>query len=153
MKVEHLIDTPLLLPAHRRVLLNIMYTQNLLYDHFGEIAKHYGISMEQFNVLEMLKDQHTRPVNMHMIQERMVTRTSNTTRLIDKLLHKGLVTRKICPENRRKTEISITREGLSLLEEIHPVIARNQIRLSSSLSGPELETLNSLLGKFRANLK
>lgn len=153
MKIDDIIDTSLLLPAHKKVILNIMYTQNVLYDHFGEIVKHHGLSLEQFNVLDILRDQNTKSVNMHMIQKRMLTRTSNTTRLIDKLLHKGLVSRKICTENRRKTEISLTREGLLLFEEIEPAIAYHQIKLSSNLTSQELKTLNSLLEKYRTYLK
>jgi hypothetical protein len=77
VKREDIIHASLLLPIHKRAALNIMYTQNVLYNHFGEIVKHHGLSLEQFNVLDILRDQNTKPVNMYMIQERMVARTSN----------------------------------------------------------------------------
>lgn len=153
MKIEDILHSSPLLSVHKRVILNIMHTQNLLYDHFGEIVKQHGLSLEQFHVLEILRDLNTKSVNMHMIQEQMVTRTSNTTRLIDKLLDKGLVTRKICPADRRKTEITITGEGLLLFEKIKPALALYETELSGNLTCAELETLNSLLEKYRINLK
>lgn len=133
----------------KRTVLNIMYTQNFLSERFNEILKAYDLSPEQFNVLRILKGQNGKPTNMCVIQERMIAKTSNTTRLVDKLLLKELVTREICPDNRRKMEIAITEKGLELLVELNPKVECHESALSQNLTTEELEQLNYLLEKFR----
>ena len=86
---------------------------------------------------------------LKVLQERMLAKTSNTTRLVDKLLLKELVTRKVCPANRRKVEVLITSKGLDLLTELDPLVDQHEACFTSNLSGEELETLNFLLEKFR----
>uniref|UniRef100_UPI00261BDFB2 MarR family winged helix-turn-helix transcriptional regulator n=1 Tax=Flavobacterium sp. TaxID=239 RepID=UPI00261BDFB2 len=102
-----------------------------------------------FNVLRILRGQKGNPANMSMIQERMITKNSNTTRLIDKLLAKSLVTRNVCPENRRKIEIVITAKGRALLEELDPLVAANEELFVKNLSEDEQKVLIELLEKFR----
>ena len=79
----------------------------------------------------------------------MISKMSNTTRLVDKLILKGYVERFTCKKNRRKVEIFITQEGLNILKEIDPIIDITESELSSNLSDHELETLNTLLTKLR----
>jgi DNA-binding MarR family transcriptional regulator len=86
---------------------------------------------------------------MCVIQERMIAKTSNTTRLVDKLLLKGLVNREVCEQNRRKMEITITEKGLKLLTELDPKIEAHEKLFSFNLSPEELENLNNLLEKYR----
>lgn len=135
----------------KKTVLNIMYTQNVLAEKFNEILKAYDLSPEQFNVLRILKGQNGKPTNMCVIQERMIAKTSNTTRLVDKLLLKELVTREICPGNRRKMEIAITEKGLELLADLNPKVEYNECQLAQKLTADELEQLNYLLEKLRTN--
>jgi DNA-binding MarR family transcriptional regulator len=79
----------------------------------------------------------------------MISKTSNTTRLVDKLLLKELVTREVCSENRRKIEVVITKKGLNLLLELDPKVINSQNSFSDNLTEEELETLNILLEKYR----
>ena len=79
----------------------------------------------------------------------MVNKMSNTTRLVDKLIHKNLVERFVCKENRRKIEIIITKEGLKLLEILDPIIDHLEDNFSNSITKEELLTLNQLLEKVR----
>jgi DNA-binding MarR family transcriptional regulator len=79
----------------------------------------------------------------------MVARTSNTTRLVDKLLLKDLVTRNVCPENRRKIEVLITQKGLDLLTELDPKVQRHSDFFAKNLTEEELIQLNILLEKYR----
>jgi DNA-binding MarR family transcriptional regulator len=84
-----------------------------------------------------------------MIQERMIAKTSNTTRLVDKLLLKELVLREVCPINRRKMEITITEKGLQLLLQLDPLVEAHEQHFAKNLTNAELELLNELLEKFR----
>lgn len=136
------------MPLSRKTLLHIMYTQNVLSEKFNELIKPYDLSGEQYNVLRILRGQKG-PANMSAIQERMVARSSNTTRLIDKLLLKELVTRDVCPGNRRKMEVEITQKGLALLSELDPKVNAHEELFSGNMTEEELTHLNRLLEKFR----
>ncbi len=133
----------------KKTLLNVMYTQNVISEKFNELLKPFDLSPEQFNVLRILRGQKGKPANMSMIQERMIAKTSNTTRLVDKLLLKELVLREVCPINRRKMEITITEKGLKLLLQLDPLVEAHEQSFSKNLSVAELELLNELLEKFR----
>ncbi|AWG26781.1 MarR family winged helix-turn-helix transcriptional regulator [Flavobacterium kingsejongi] len=149
MKIEAVIKTEKALTLSKQVLLNILHTQNVLQEKFNEVLKPYEISGEQFNVLRILRGQNGNPANMCVIQERMIAKTSNTTRLVDKLLLKKLVTREICKNNRRKVEIKITDKGLGLLNDLDPKIVCHEQRFSDNLAENELLQLIELLEKFR----
>lgn len=149
MKIEEIIKSNVALDDSKKVILNLMYTQNVIGDNFNELLKPYDVSPEQYNVLRILRGQKGAAVNMCEIQERMLAKNSNTTRLIDKLLLKNYVTRDVCPENRRKMEILITLNGLSLLEELDPKVTEHEQTFASNLDKEELNTLNQLLEKYR----
>ena len=97
-------------------MLNLIYTQHVISEKFSELLKRHDLSSEQYNVLRILRGQKGNPANMCMIQERMIAKTSNTTRLVDKLVSKDMVIRKVCPANKRKMEVTITEKGMSVLQ-------------------------------------
>lgn len=137
------------IPVSKKVILNVMYAQNIIADKLMETLKPYDISIEQFNVLRILRGQKGRPANMGFIQEQMIAKTSNTTRLVDKLLFKGLVDRQVCPQNRRKMEVTITEKGLQLLEIVDTLIEEAEEKITAAFSQEEKEQLYSLLEKFK----
>ncbi len=149
MNIEEEIKSTIKLSITKKVILNLTVTKNYIGDRFNEILKPYGISSEQYNVLRILRGQKGNPLNMQDIQERMVTKNSNTTRLIDKLLLKNMVIRNTCPNNRRKIEIIITENGLNILSELDVIIDKFDLIFTEKLTNEELETLNILLEKIR----
>jgi len=149
MKIEDIIKATIVLEDSKKTILNVLYTQNVITDKFNEVLKPYELSGEQYNVLRILRGQKGNPANMCVIQERMLAKTSNTTRLVDKLLLKELVTRKVCPENRRKIEVLITPKGLDVLTELDPKVLEHEHFFSKNLNPEELEQLNRLLEKYR----
>lgn len=149
MTIEEIIKSSVPMSPHKRVVLNIGYTQNKLAEGIQSVLKPFDISAEQFNVLRILRGQKGKPANMSLIQERMLAKTSNTTRLVDKLLVKELVTRKICPSNRRKMEIKITAKGLELLSQLDPIIIGHEHAYGQKMTAEELDQLSKLLDKFR----
>ncbi|WP_439554440.1 MarR family winged helix-turn-helix transcriptional regulator [Flavobacterium macrobrachii] len=152
MKIEDVIKSTVSIDDSKKVILNIIYTQSVIGEKFAEVLKPYELSSEQYNVLRILRGQKGNPANMCVIQERMIAKNSNTTRLIDKLLLKELVTREVCPDNRRKIEVQITPKGLELLLELDPKVIEHEKMFANNLSQEELSELNHLLEKFR-NLK
>ena len=149
MKIEEVIKSTVPLDIAKKVILNFTYTQIVIGDKFHEILKPFDISREQYNVLRILRGQKGHPANMCVIQERMLAKNSNTTRLIDKLLLKKYVTREVCPDNRRKIEVLITQKGLDILRELDPIVLEHEQLFANNLTNTELEQLNFLLEKYR----
>lgn len=149
MKIEEIIKSTVSISDAKKVILNLMYTNTIVGEKFLDILKPFDLSSEQYNVLRILRGQKGNPANMCVIQERMIAKNSNTTRLIDKLLLKNLVTREVCSENRRKIEIQITQKGLDLLTELDPIVIQHEELLASNLTTQELKELNRLLEKYR----
>ena len=85
---------------------------------------------------------------MSTLNDRMVNKMSNTTRLVDKLLLKGYVDRFVCESNRRKVEITITNEGMEVLSEMDKAVTAAEAALVAQLSDAEMQSLNVLLDKF-----
>ena len=113
--------------------------------------KPHGISLPQFNVLRILRGQKGVAANLFTVQERMIHKMSNTTRLIDKLIDKKLVRRAVCEENRRKIELYITAEGLELLQRVDPIVAAVENNFTDLLDQESLENLDALLHQLKIN--
>jgi DNA-binding MarR family transcriptional regulator len=135
----------------QRAYLNVVYTASVLNLEQTRLFKPFGLSLQQYNVLRILRGQNGTPVSIGLIQERMLDIQSNASRLIDKLEDKKLVIRKVCPNDKRQMEITITHEGLKVLLELDTVIASNESNIQ--LTDDEADMLNDLLNKLRENQK
>ena len=113
------------------------------------LLKPYDISSQQFNVLRILRGQQGKPLNLFTIQERMLNRMSNATRLVEKLRLKGLVTRELCEHNRRKVEIAITNKGMDLLDSLDPILQQLEKDTFKNLSEEEAQQLSDTLDRIR----
>ena len=149
MKIEEIIKSTVTINEAKKIILNIMFAHTIISEKFNEVLKPFDLSSEQYNVLRILRGQKGKPANMSVIQERMISKNSNTTRLVDKLVLKELVIRKICPSNKRKMEITITEKGLEVLSTLDPITIEHENSLASNLTTEELEQLNYLLEKYR----
>lgn len=117
----------------------------------GTALKSSGISLQQFNVLRILRGRKGVPANLQTVQKRMIHKMSNTTLLIDKLIEKNLVVRKICKDNRRKIEIFITDKGLEVLNQLDNKIQETEAAILKPLSLEEQKILRSLINKITLN--
>ncbi len=149
MKIEEVIKTSKM-PNTQRTVINLIYTANKASDRLSDVLKPFDISLQQFNVLRILRGQKGVPANLSTIQERMIHKMSNTTRLVDKLIAKQLVKRNTCRENRRKVEIFITQSGLDILDKLDNLIAQAERDLTRELKADEFDALNLLLEKVRS---
>ena len=126
----------------------MLVTADRLSYRTNSILKPFDISKEQFNVLRILKGQKNKPISLHSVSERMISQSSNATRLVEKLRVKGLVNRNQCPSDRRQVDIMITEKGVKLLETVNPLVLEDGNRMRS-LSEKEAQQLNELLEKMR----
>ena len=149
MSVEEQLKSSSNIEPYRKSILNLMYTGNWVNERLSEYFKKFDLTSQQFNILRILRGQKGTVINLQDIQQRMISKMSNTTRLIEKLRLKSLVTRVQCKENRRKIDIRITDSGLDLLAEIDKTIANYEKDMTDNLSDKEAAQLNMLLNKLR----
>ncbi len=148
MKLEEEIKQPKFKSEAQKLAINIIYTANWMGTLHHNLFKQHKISNQQYNILRILRGQKGKPANLGLLQERMLDKNSNASRLIDKLILKKLVTRKANKVDKRIVDIEITQEGLDLLEIIQPEMDRLEGSMNS-LSPSEMITLNDLLDKLR----
>ncbi|NJB35938.1 MULTISPECIES: MarR family winged helix-turn-helix transcriptional regulator [Flavobacteriaceae] len=148
MNVEKLIKTSKEIPIKQRSIIHLQMVSNMITEQINNALKPFDVSLQQFNVLRILRGQKGKPANLSTISERMVSKMSNTTRLVDKLIKKEYVERQVCASNRRKVEIRITKNGLAALEEIDKVLLNKENDLTKSFTDEDLKQLNNLLDKF-----
>lgn len=148
-QLEDILKTKQAMPLSRKTVLNVFHLNSILKDKLLLSLKPYDLSIEQFNVLRILRGQKGHAVNLQDIQDRMINKMSNTTRLVDKLILKDYVERFICENNRRKVEIFITNKGLELLGKLDPIIDDTEKNITNALSAEELQILNSLMNKLK----
>lgn len=147
-KIEDAIKQKKFENEFHKLTINVIYTASWFQSRHLQIFKPYGISGPQYNILRILKGQFPNPAPLKLLTERMIDKMSNTSRLVEKLLKKGLVERTICKDNRRQVDISITPAGLELLKEVGKKMEMESSRLTS-LSEKEAKQLNLLLDKLR----
>ena len=128
-----------------KAMLNIVYTANWVSSHQNSFFKPFGISPQQYNILRILKGAAI-PIKVQIIKERMIERSPNATRLMDKLCDKKLIERLPCPDDRRVVHISITKKGLQLIDTI---AKEKQHSLLQNLTEKEASQLSDLLDKIR----
>jgi DNA-binding MarR family transcriptional regulator len=131
-----------------KAFVNVLYTSNQFYAQNQQRLKKHGISPEQYNVLRILRGSHPKPLSLLDISGRMLDKSSNATRLVEKLRLKNLVTRKTCKIDRRQVDIGITDSGLSTLEKLDSEM-KDMFETFQHLSLEEAQTLNQLLDKMR----
>ncbi|WP_405575682.1 MarR family winged helix-turn-helix transcriptional regulator [Winogradskyella sp. Asnod2-B02-A] len=148
-ELNKILKTKANLSLPQATVINIFHTGIWIKDDFLLQLKPYDLSLEQFNVLRILRGQKGNAINLQDIQERMISKMSNTTRLVDKLIKKKFVKRTICKTNRRKVEIIITNLGLEALETIDPIIDNTEKNITKNLTQDELMQLNTLLIKLK----
>lgn len=148
MKLEDEISQRTFKNDFHKATVNIIYTYNWLVNFQMNLLKPYGLTIQQFNILRILRGQYPNPTTIKLIKERMLDKMSDASRIVEKLRLKGLVDRKECPHERRKVDVLITQKGLDLLKETDSH-DDELITKTSSLNEHEIKKLNELLDKIR----
>lgn len=149
MKLEEAIHQPKFKDEWHKAHVNVLYTAGWIRQTNMEVLKPFKISGQQFNILRILRGMHPKPASVKLLMERMLDKDSNASRLVDKLLEKGLAERHSCPSDRRKVDVAITGEGLALLEKASEAIERQMNKCLNRLSEQEARLLNELLDRMR----
>ena len=128
-----------------KALLNIIYTANWISSCQNEFFKKFGISAQQYNILRILRGAGE-PLKVQTIKDRMLERSPNATRLMDKLCAKNYIERLPSEYDRRVVKITITQEGIDLLASIPTNLNKDLLK---NLTENEAEQLSNLLDKMR----
>ncbi|HMB91363.1 MAG TPA: MarR family transcriptional regulator [Rhodothermales bacterium] len=148
MQLEEEIQPQPFKSVYHRLAVNLHYTAGWFMRTSGAWLDPYDLSLQQYNILRILRGQHPTPCTATVLLERMVDPMSNVSRLVEKLRQKGLVARCTCRTDRRAVDVLITDQGLALLDDLDRAEAE-WLETFKTLDAEEVETLNSLLDKLR----
>ena len=133
---------------HHKMLVNIIFTSSWLSSKHACRLKPYGISLQQYNILRILRGQHPKPVTINVLIDRMLDKNSNASRLVEKLRLKKLVERAVSVDDRRAVNVIITQKGLALLTELDK-LEEVFLKELKCITAKEAELMSSLLDKLR----
>lgn len=152
MRLEDALKTNKFESEKHKATLNLLYSTYWLKDHISSAMKENGITVEQFNVLRILKGMHPKDMCVKDIGSRMIEKSSNVPRIIDKLLLKQLVQRQPSAEDKRETMVSLTEKGIEVLQDANRLMSSTTNDIIG-ITDDEAEQLNALLEKFRSKVE
>ena len=149
MRLEEAIKTNKFNDERHKATVNILYTAYWLRNLFSGTLKEYGITLEQHNVLRILKGSYPQELCVKDIASRILEKSSNVPRIIDRLVAKKLVKRTQSKEDKRETLVSLTEKGIETIDSARKSIegvTAEQVLISDE----EGRMVNELLEKIRA---
>jgi DNA-binding MarR family transcriptional regulator len=132
---------------HQRSIINIIFTYNWMMEQLKQLVEPFNITMQQFNILRILRGSGA-PLTTLQIRERMLDKMSDTSRIVDRLVIKGLAKKVVCKTDKRLVDITITDKGKKLLLKLDQYEGSFD-KIVNPLSVNDAKALNSLLDKMR----
>jgi len=145
--IEKLISQKTFTSEYNKGLIGLIFVGNWIVSRHQHFFKKFDITMQQYNILRILRGQYPKAANINTLKERMLDKMSDVSRLVERLRKAGLVERKSSEIDRRAVDVQITAKGLSLLEIVDKDLPDLEDSLKLSLSEDEITVLNSLLDK------
>jgi DNA-binding MarR family transcriptional regulator len=136
----------------QKMLINLIYTYNVLSSKMQEFLKVESLTMQQYNILRILRGQHPNPATNSLVKDRMLDKNSDVTRIIDRMIRDGLVLRVNCESDRRRVDITITDAGLDKLQRLDRISGQMD-QIAAGLTEDEAVNLNEMLDKLRSECK
>ncbi|PUZ24876.1 MarR family transcriptional regulator [Chitinophaga parva] len=146
--IEKLISQSNFRSEYHKGMVGLIFVGNWIVSKHQQFFKRFDITMQQFNILRILRGQYPGTANINLLKDRMLDKMSDVSRLVERLRKAELVDRKSCPSDRRAVDVIITQKGLELLEAIDAEIDELQDDMTATLSEKEIQQLNKLLDKF-----
>lgn len=135
---------------YQRGLVSLIFVGNWITSRHQQFFKRYEITMQQFNILRILRGQHPKAASINVLKERMLDKMSDVSRLVERLRKSELIERKSCEMDRRAVDVKITTKGLDLLRSIDEELGQLDDSFKS-LNEKEVSQLNKLLDKMLEN--
>ncbi len=148
MAIEQEIQQPKFKTEHQRALVNLLFTYGWSIERIKQLVTCEGITHQQYNILRILRGSLPKPLSTLQIRERMLDKMSDTSRIVDRLVVKGLAKKTLCKKDRRLVDVTITEKGKKLLEKLDGRQPEMD-NIFGNLSVNEAAQLNTLLNKIR----
>lgn len=148
MKIEEVLVMNKFESEYHKASLNVIYTSNFIQSLSKQITDQEKITLQQYNVLRILRGQNGQPATINLLKERLLDRMSDVSRIVDRLVQKELVSRCTSKMDRRAVDIIITRDGLAILDRMDKKMSIDNL-LEKKLTDQECQQLNYLLDKLR----
>lgn len=148
MKLEEEIKQTQFESQHQKMGINLLFTYNWYKDKLQCFFKPFGITMQQFNVLRILRGQQPKPLSACDIRERLLDKGADTPRIVTRMIKEGWVQKEVNPADRRLINVSITEAGLALLKDIDKEMQK-MYDLFEHFSDEEANRMNELFDKMR----
>jgi DNA-binding MarR family transcriptional regulator len=132
---------------YQKAIINLIYTYNWMNEKMKKMLDKEDITAQQYNILRILRGAG-KPISTLQIRERMLDKMSDTSRIVDRLILKGLAKKTICPSDKRLVDVSISSKGKVLLEKID-LHEKDMDAIMGNLTEADAKTLNKLLDKIR----
>ncbi|MDP2189412.1 MAG: MarR family transcriptional regulator [Sphingobacteriaceae bacterium] len=133
---------------YQKAAVNILYTYNWLTEGLKQLVEPYDITLQQYNVLRILRGSHPEPLTTLEIRNRMLDKMSDVSRIVDRMITKDLVSKSICPKDKRLVDVEITEKGIELLKRLKK-LERDMDQQLERLTPEEANQLSLLLDKLR----
>jgi DNA-binding MarR family transcriptional regulator len=148
MKIDKELNQEYFANEYVKAIINIRFTASWLDYAITTVLRPFNLSTQQFNLLRVLSLMDE-PASIRTLTDKMLDRNSNASRLVDKLLEKGLVERRISEDDRRRVEVSITVEGSNLVDEANRLLEYAITEKAKVISEADARLLNELLDNLR----
>lgn len=133
----------------QKALVNLLFTYGWAIEKIKEFLSREDITHQQFNILRILRGTYPKPLSTLQIRERMLDKASDTSRIVDRLLLKGLVEKHTCPKDKRLVDVTISEKGKALLQRLDDASEKMEAA-TGNLTEEEAGQLSSLLDKMRS---
>jgi len=133
---------------HQQAIVNVLFTYTWCIDKLKQVILPYDITTQQFNILRILRGQYPNPSTINLLKSRMLDKMSDASRIVDRLVQKGLVAKTANDKDKRAVDILITNKGLQLLKRMDQEVSISDVA-SQNLTEEEATQLNILLDKMR----
>ena len=148
MRIDEEIQSTNFEDNYHKAVININYTQGWLSNTFRCKFEKFNLTEQQFNVLRILRGQYPKPATVNLLKERMIDKMSDASRIVDRLIQKGLVSRCTNTQDRRAVDIRISEQGLEVLAAMDTEFKTKDV-LKKNLTEEEAGLLSDLLDKMR----
>ncbi len=149
VKIEEEIKQTKFRNAHHKAILNLFYTSSWLENKNKDFFKSFGLTVQQFNILRILRGQNPNKISGAEIKSRMLDKNSDVSRLLDRLISKDLVFKSQCPNDKRAADVGITPRGLAILKALDSTLNETDSKVLK-ISTSEAIQLSYLLDKCRS---
>jgi DNA-binding MarR family transcriptional regulator len=135
--------------TYHKTSVNLIYTGRWIFNLHNDLFSSFGLTLQQYNVLRILKGQFPKSASVKLIRERIIDKMSDASRIVENLRKKSLVERNLNASDRRSVDVIITLKGIKLLNSIERKASKTLDNFLSNLNKKEIKQLNILLDKLR----